>query len=64
MNIDENALFLTCRIFHDKYVVEDSRGGIWWPSEAQQEIIDRANNPEETAISLALNQPAEGEWVD
>jgi len=44
------------------FVVEDTEGGIWWPSKDAQIEIENSKNSERKAIEICEKEPMRGTW--
>ena len=53
---------LTAEIRHNTWTVNDSDGGVWWPSDEASEEIDAAVDPAAKAVAVCDAAPMRGEW--
>lgn len=44
------------------YVVRDTDGGVWWPSDEALAEIQAADDPEAKAVEICDQQPMRGHW--
>ena len=56
----DNADTLTAILRHDRWGVEDSEGGVWWPLEA---IEDTTLDGAREALRRCRESPMDGEWM-
>lgn len=53
---------LTASTMRDGVCVADQAGGVWWPAESTQAIIQAADDPEAEAIAICRRNPGAGIW--
>ena len=53
---------MTAYEYSQGWSVEDSDGGIWWPSDEAKAEIEQSDDPESAAEIMCRTEPTRGEW--